>query len=143
MTKAVMVWYYLLMMKKLLLFFAILAFSVSCSQIKEDISDLQNRVDSIEKQLLALQKAYDDGKIIKEVTPYEDDERTGWTIKFSDNSTILIYNGEDGEDAPITITSVEESELDGIIKLIMSDGSEYEFNLDVTFPTGVVVLAER
>ena len=140
MTKAVMVWYYLLMMKKLLLFFAILAFSISCAQIKEDISDLQNRVDSIEEQLQALQKAYDDGMIIKEVTPYEDEERTGWTIKFSDNSTIVIYNGED---APITITSIEKSELDGTIRLIMSDGTEYDFNLDVAFPTGVVVLAEE
>ena len=140
MTKAVMVWYYLLMMKKLLLFFAILAFSISCAQIKEDISDLQNRVDSIEEQLQALQKAYDDGMIIKEVTPYEDEERTGWTIKFSDNSTIVIYNGED---APITITSIEKSELDGTIRLIMSDGTEYDFNLDVAFPTGVVVLSEE
>ena len=66
--------------------------------MQEDISDLQERVDIIESQLTALQTAYNDGKIIKDVKPYQDTEHTGWTIIFSDNESIFLYNGTDGKD---------------------------------------------
>ena len=88
-------------MKKLLLLIVSAFCLFACSDIKEmqaDIADLTDRVDSIEEQLKALQAAYDDGKIIKEVKPLEDETKTGWIIIFSDDSSIVLYDGIDGED---------------------------------------------
>ena len=205
-------------MKKLFtLFISVLVCCVSCSKIDE----LEERVNTIEKQLFELTSAYESGKIIKEVKPYSDENQTGWTITFSDNNSINIYNGTDGEDGitPIfnispegfwevsydngktfslltdsegngfaskgkdgvsvrvsisaddyyvfelydtsnpdnviesiktsihstssnSIKSITKDQYSGIITLVMADGSTYKFNLDVTFPTGIVVLAE-
>jgi hypothetical protein len=182
---------------------------------------LEERVDTIEKQLFELTSAYESGKIIKEVKPYSNGDQTGWTITFSDNNSINIYNGTDGEDGitPIfnispegfwevsydngktfslltdsegngfaskgkdgvsvrvsisaddyyvfelydtsnpdnviesiktsihstssnSIKSITKDQYSGVITLVMADGSTYKFNLDVTFPTGIVVLTE-
>ncbi len=206
-------------MKKLFVLFAVFAFCFSCSGIKEDIEDLQNRVESLEFQLQALKSAYDNGKIIKEVKPYRDAEHTGWTITFSDNQTINIYDGVDGitpqlaidaqgywevsydngdtftkvlngegnpimskgkdgvsvrvavaedgkyviesynyaspetviesietpysSDPAASITSITKDEYSGTIKLVMGGGAEYLFNLDVNWPTSIVILAEN
>ena len=188
---------------------------ISCSDIKSDIEDLQNRVDNIESQLKALSDAYNSGKIIKDVSEYSGDGHTGYTITFSDNSSIIVYNGvtptlainaqgywevsydrgktfaklTDSEGNPImsrgkdglsvrvvvgetgkyviesyyesdpntvvgsietpcssapanSITSILKDPYNGTISLVMADGAEYQFNLDVVFPTGIVVLAE-
>lgn len=205
-------------MKKLFtLFISVLVCCVSCSKIDE----LEERVNTIEKQLFELTSAYESGKIIKEVKPYSNGDQTGWTITFSDNNSINIYNGTDGEDGitPIfnispegfwevsydngktfslltdsegngfaskgkdgvsvrvnvstdgyyvfelydtsnpdnviesiktsihssssnSIKSITKDQYSGVITLVMADGSTYKFNLDVTFPTGIVVLAE-
>lgn len=205
-------------MKKLFtLFISVLVCCVSCSKIDE----LEERVNTIEKQLFELTSAYESGKIIKEVKPYSDENQTGWTITFSDNNSINIYNGTDGEDGitPIfnispegfwevsydngktfslltdsegngfaskgkdgvsvrvnvstdgyyvfelydtsnpdnviesiktsihstssnSIKSITKDQYSGVITLVMADGSTYKFNLDVTFPTGIVVLTE-
>lgn len=188
---------------------------ISCSDIKSDIEDLQNRVDNIESQLKALSDAYNSGKIIKDVSEYSGDGHTGYTITFSDNSSIIVYNGvtptlainaqgywevsydngktfaklTDSEGNPIMsrgkdglsvrvvvgetgkyviesyyesdpntvvgsietpcssassnhISSILKDPYSGTISLVMADGAEYQFNLDVVFPTGIVVLAE-
>lgn len=188
---------------------------ISCSDIKSDIEDLQNRVDNIESQLKALSDAYNSGKIIKDVSEYSEAGQTGYTITFSDNSSIIVYNGvtptlainaqgywevsydrgktfaklTDSEGNPIMsrgkdglsvrvvvgetgkyviesyyesepnavvesietpcssassnhISSILKDPYSGTISLVMADGSEYQFNLDVVFPTGIVVLAE-
>lgn len=218
------------MIKKIVVLILGLACLASCKGIKEDIAELQDRVDTIEAQLKALQDAYDDGKIIKEVTPYDDATNTGWTITFSDNESIVIYDGIDGIDGedgadgadgitPIVtinelgywevsydngvtfalildaegnpimskgdeglsvrvvvseagkyifetyyasdaekvvsfvetpysanpascINSISQDPYSGVILLTMADGTEYKFNLDVVFPTSIVVLAE-
>ena len=205
------------MKKFFALFLSVLVCFVSCSKIDE----LEERVNAIEKQLFELTSAYKNGKIIKEVKPYTDDNQTGWTITFSDNQSINIYNGEDGNDGitPIfnitpegywevsydngetftlltdgegnpvaskgkdgasvrvsisedgyyvfelydnanpenviesiktplssapsnSIKSIAKDQYSGIITLEMADGAVYQFGLDVTFPTGIVVLAE-
>ena len=85
--------------------FTILLLSVcigflSCSRIERiesDIDKLENRTDVIEQQLDALKKAYDDGKIVKEVKPLADGTNTGWVVVFSDDESINIYNGEKGD----------------------------------------------
>ena len=205
-------------MKKLfVLFLSVLVCCISCSKIDE----LEERVNTIEKQLFELTSAYESGKIIKEVKPYSNGDQTGWTITFSDNNSINIFNGADGKDGitpifninpegfwevsydngktftlltdsegnafaskgkdgasvrvsisadgyyvfelydnsnpsnvidsiktPISsapansIKSISKDQYSGIITLEMGDGTIYKFNLDVTFPTGIVVLAE-
>ena len=202
-------------MKRLLILFSIILCCISCSDIKSDIEDLQNRVDNIESQLKALSDAYNSGKIIKDVSEYSEAGQTGYTITFSDNSSIIVYNGvtptlainaqgywevsydngktfaklTDSEGNPImsrgkdglsvrvvvgetgkyviesyyesdpntvvgsietpcssapanSITSILKDPYNGTISLVMADGAEYQFNLDVVFPTGIVVLAE-
>ena len=87
------------MKKTLLLLFALLL-TLSCARIESienDIDALKGRVDTIEESLSKLQQAYSDGKIIKDVVPYADNDSTGWTITFSDNQTINIYDGEKGD----------------------------------------------
>lgn len=130
-------------MKKIFLLILAVFCIMSCSDLREaqeNIDDLYGKVESLANQLKALQDAYDDGMIIKDVTALEDGDRTGWVITFSDNSKITLLNGQD---APISVVSIEKDELNGTIKLTMSDGSEYIFNLDVSFPTSVVVLADK
>ena len=130
-------------MKKIFLLILAVFCIMSCSDLREaqeNIDDLYGKVESLANQLKALQDAYDDGMIIKDVTALEDGDRTGWVITFSDNSKITLLNGQD---APISVVSIEKDELNGTIKLIMSDGSEYLFNLDVSFPTSVVVLTDK
>lgn len=218
-------------MKKLLLALLATICMFACKDLKEaqnDISDIKNnitdivgRLDTIEEQLTALQEAYDDGKIIKDVKSFTDGDLTGWEIMFSDNSSIRVYDGADavtpilninqrlywevsyddgvtftpilGADGqPImskgekgneglslrvvvsesgmyviesfyasasdtviesiltpyssspasAISSIIKDQLTEIITLVMADGSEYKFNLDVLYPTGIVVLAE-
>ena len=58
--------------------------------LDKEVSDIQQAVD-------ALQKAYDDGKVIKSITPIDADN-SGWSIVFSDNSIIRLMNGQDGKD---------------------------------------------
>jgi hypothetical protein len=65
------------MKKTIFLLLSTIALAISCGrieQIESDIDSLGNslgsltdRVEAIETQLLALQKAYEDGKIIKDV----------------------------------------------------------------------------
>lgn len=202
-------------MKRLLILVSVIMCCISCSDIKSDIEDLQNRVDNIESQLKALSDAYNSGKIIKDVSEYSEAGQTGYTITFSDNSSIIVYNGvtptlainaqgywevsydrgktfaklTDSEGNPIMsrgkdglsvrvvvgetgkyviesyyesepnavvesietpcssassnhISSILKDPYSGTISLVMADGSEYQFNLDVVFPTGIVVLAE-
>ena len=202
-------------MKRLLILVSVIMCCISCSDIKSDIEDLQNRVDNIESQLKALSDAYNSGKIIKDVSEYSEAGQTGYTITFSDNSSIIVYNGvtptlainaqgywevsydrgktfaklTDSEGNPIMsrgkdglsvrvvvgetgkyviesyyesepnavvesietpcssassnhISSILKDPYSGIISLVMADGAEYQFNLDVVFPTGIVVLAE-
>ena len=202
-------------MKRLLILVSVIMCCISCSDIKSDIEDLQNRVDNIESQLKALSDAYNSGKIIKDVSEYSGDGHTGYTITFSDNSSIIVYNGvtptlainaqgywevsydngktfaklTDSEGNPVmsrgkdglsvrvvvgetgkyviesyyesdpntvvgsietpcssapanSITSILKDPYNGTISLVMADGAEYQFNLDVVFPTGIVVLAE-
>lgn len=202
-------------MKRLLILVSVIMCCISCSDIKSDIEDLQNRVDNIESQLKALSDAYNSGKIIKDVSEYSGDGHTGYTITFSDNSSIIVYNGvtptlainaqgywevsydngktfaklTDSEGNPVMsrgkdglsvrvvvgetgkyviesyyesepnavvesietpcssassnhISSILKDPYSGTISLVMADGAEYQFNLDVVFPTGIVVLAE-
>ena len=88
-------------MKKyiLLLLLATLAL-VSCTDLDEvnsRLDQLETDVKDLKSALEALQRAYDDGKIISRVDPINS-ETGGWKVTFSDNSTISLLNGADGKD---------------------------------------------
>ncbi|MBQ7819706.1 MAG: hypothetical protein IJ341_08415 [Bacteroidales bacterium] len=63
-------------------------FGPDIDKLKEDVSTLQNTVAD-------LQKAYEGGKIITNVSPITTSQG-GWQITFSDESTINLYNGANG-----------------------------------------------
>ena len=205
------------MKKSIILLLSVIICCFSCSKIDE----LEDRINIIEQQLSELTSAYESGKIIKDVKACTNGDLTGWTITFSDNQSINIYNGVDGKDGitPIlnvnpdgfwevsydngvtfnlltdsegnyftskgkdgasvriavsedgyyvfelyynsnpdnviesiktpmssspsnSIKSIVKDQYSGTITLEMADGSVYQFNLDVTYPTGIVVLAE-
>lgn len=73
--------------------------------IKEQIDNLDNRLTKVEEDLATLElnvdalktltQALKDGKYIESVVALEDE--TGYTITFSDGSSIVIKNGEKGE----------------------------------------------
>ena len=110
-------------MKSLILLLSALICCISCSKI----DDLENRVSTIEKQIGELQSAYQNGKIIKEVTPYVGDDYTGWTISFSDGQSINIYNGNDGADA---ITPIFRINSEGYWEVSYDNGESFSLLTD-------------
>ncbi len=104
----------------LLAFVALLAFA-SCSY---DDSELQNRVEQLEKEMVELQATVSQmntnlqalqttvnvltsGDYIKSVTPVTSgDETVGYTFTFGKNDPITIYNGEDGTNGSTPAISV-------------------------------------
>ena len=66
------------------------------AKMNEDISSIQTIVDALNK-----------GKVITNVEQLED----GYKLTFSDNSSVTLKNGENGENAPIIGVKVDE---DGI-----------------------------
>lgn len=118
---------------------------IACSDlddVKSDIKDLQEEVANLHDLAIQLQTALSSGKLVKSVEPLTDISTGGWNIQFSDGSAIKVINGADGENGVI-IASVVKDEYARIITLTLTDGSSFVFNLDVTYPTGIVVLANE
>ena len=69
----------------------------SCNALKEEINDIKTEIAEIKDALSALQDAYNSGKIISSVTALEGEAAGGWIITFSDNTTIKVTNGKDGQ----------------------------------------------
>lgn len=70
----------------------------SLDGIKDRLNQLETSVQSLQSTMKALQDAYNQGKVIKSVTPLNDAEAGGWLFTFSDNSEIRIENGINGID---------------------------------------------
>lgn len=98
-------------MKKLLTLISCILLLASC---KYDDSDLWEKVDDLDKRLEALEQtvqtmnttisslrtvveALEDGKVVMNIEQTED----GYALKMSDGSTITLYNGRNGADAPV------------------------------------------
>ncbi len=79
-------------MKKTL-FCAVALFAITCcyddSKIWESINDYESRISELETIL----KAYEDNLIINEIT----DIGSGYKIKFSDGTSVIVYHGKDGD----------------------------------------------
>ena len=68
----------------------------SCKNYDEDIANMKTEVEAMKTTLASLQNAYNEGKVITSVTPIEG--VNDWQITFSDNTSITITSGKDGED---------------------------------------------
>lgn len=75
-----------------------LSFFVSCHDYETDIEQIKTDISGIKKDISELQSAYDNGKLIVNVTPIENAADGNWLITFSDNFTIEITSGKDGKD---------------------------------------------
>lgn len=83
----------------------IICMSVFTCVACQSLDDVYGRLDKIETDIMdlqsairALQNAYDQGKIIKTVTPLPEQEPGGWMVLFSDGTYIRIVNGTNGTD---------------------------------------------
>ena len=100
-------------------------------------------MNKIEEQLAALKTAYEDGKIIKDVTPYNGEGNTGWVITFSDNETITIFNGINGEDGADGTNGKDGIDgKDGITPIVTINSEGY---WEVSYDNGVtyVLLTDK
>ena len=76
--------------------FAVLLLS-ACNRYEEDFNEIRTEIAQIKEALSALQDAYNSGKIISSVNALNDEGPGGWLITFSDNTSIQLINGQDGE----------------------------------------------
>ena len=95
------------------------------------LDDLNSRVDALESEVRdlktavnQLEAAYRDGKVVSSVQPNMDDSEKviSWTITFSDNSSLLLVNGKDGESFFKDVTF-----HDGYVFFTMKDGTVFQF----------------
>ena len=110
--------------------------------VKSDVKDLQEEVSDLHDAVSQLQTAMQAGKLVKSVEPLTNVSTGGWNIQFSDGSAIRVVNGVNGENGVI-IADVVKDEDNRVVTLTLADGSSFSFNLDVTYPTGIVVLADE
>lgn len=66
--------------------------------INERLDKLEADAKDLKTALNNLQKAIDNAKIISNYEPFTDASSSGWLLTFTDNSTIKLTNGIDGED---------------------------------------------
>ena len=75
----------------------ILTNCTSLDDVNKRLDTLEEEVTDLKSAMQALQTAYDDGKIVKSVTPLSS-AQGGWLITFSDDTNIKLENGKDGVD---------------------------------------------
>lgn len=88
-----------------------------CSEhddINSRIDKLEEKVDALSDAVSALRNAIESGKVIKSVEALSHDGN-GWLITFSDNSTIRIDNGKDGEKGEDGLTPYFSADLEGYL----------------------------
>lgn len=112
--------------------FAIILSFYGCAnldEVNERLDNLEQRVDRLDTAVKALQEAYSGGKIITSVSPMANaaNQRYGWKITFSDDSSITIVDGEDGVDG---ITPILKVDFDGYWMISFDGGFMYTNILD-------------
>ncbi len=136
-----------------ILLFSLILFSLNAckeKEILERLDKVENQLTDAQASIKELKEAYADGKIIKTVTPL--DENKGWVIIFSDNSKIELFNGEkgkdgvdgkDGKDANPSqvISKMEQDETTHVITMTLEDGTVLKFNTFIVYPTGISILS--
>lgn len=101
-------------MRKLLpMLLAIPMWLAACGNYNDDplrtwVGDLEDRIEALEErcdelndEIVALRtivNSIERGTLIESVTPFVEEERSGYRITFTDGTTITIYNGTNGSD---------------------------------------------
>ncbi|MDE6668588.1 MAG: DUF4988 domain-containing protein, partial [Muribaculaceae bacterium] len=91
------------------------------SGLEDDIRNLNNRVDNLESAVNSLQAAMNAGKLVKSVSSDEE----GWTVTFSDNTSIYIISRE-GLKSAVPRLSIDETGY----WMVSYDGNSYIYLLD-------------
>ena len=124
------------MKKVFFLFIAITLLASGC--YKDDIDDLKDKYEALkteqERQAQALatvQNALQNQLTVTNVTPVSD----GWKITFSDNSTVELKHGKDGDDAPYI---VEINIVDGNVVFEFSEGEPIVIPMTENFACSIV-----
>ncbi len=96
-----------------------------------DLDEVNSRLDTLEKTVFdmqsaikALEQAYKDGKFIKDIKAIEG-ETGGWSIFFSDNTSINIVNGTDGNNGNDGKTPYLKVDQDGYLTVSFDNGETY------------------
>jgi hypothetical protein len=97
------------------------------TDVEGDIADLQKSVTELQKAVTTLQAAYQDGKVIKSIEPLIDSANGGWSVVFSDNTSIHLVNGADGQNG---ITPILEIDNEGYWCVSYDNGINYALLLD-------------
>lgn len=105
--------------------------AVACSNLKDDISELQSEVNSLKETVANLKKANDESKVIKEVKALNDAQ--GWNLIFTDGTSIRLED---------TI-KIDQDETTKVITITMPDGNIFTFNREEIYPTGIIVLTHK
>lgn len=106
---------------------SVAAFTVqSCAKdFSEDIDDIKAQLAAAQASITSLQGAINGGKLVKTVTPVTN----GYTITFSDNSTITILNGATGpagtpgQTGPAGFTPIIGIDAQGYWTVVASQGA--------------------
>lgn len=107
----------------------------------QDLDDIYVRLDKIETKVtdiqsaaLFLQEAYSQAKIIKSVSPLEE-ERHGWIVTFTDNTEIVFLDG--------LVADIDKDETTDVVIIKLTDGRSFWFNTHYVIPLGIAVLSTR
>ncbi|MBR5493117.1 MAG: DUF4465 domain-containing protein [Alistipes sp.] len=111
------------MERKIFVVLALMLLASAFTSCQYDDGDLWNKVNSLEQQvdankediatLTSLVEALNKGKVIVSTTQTE----TGYTLTFSDGSSVSITNGKDGDSFFVSIV-----EQDGMVIITLADG---------------------
>ncbi len=119
-------------------------------KVEEDITALQEKITTLEEAVTSLRTAYESGKVIEKVEPVSEEDMKGWKITFVDGDVITVMSEvieieepEPTEPEGVIIKSIVQDPMTGIVTIELIDGTKFEFDLSVTFPTSIVLLNEE
>lgn len=105
---------------------ALLLFSVSCTDldpVNERIDNLENELNELQAEINKIREAWESYKVVTDIQTLPDSEENGWLLKFTDGSSIIISNGQNG------VTPVVRIDAEGFWE-VSYDGTTYEFITD-------------
>ena len=114
--------------KFILAFLMPLVLLVSCANLDDEITDIREEITELKNALSRLKEAYDGGKIIRSVEPIEGSNN--WLITFSDNTTIEILSGRNGQNGQDGVTPIVKINENNYWCVSYDEGKTYELLLD-------------
>ena len=103
----------------------LLASCNSQDDVSNGLGQIETNVSNLQSAMSALQKAYDDGKNVKSITPLGE-KVGGWEILFSDNTLIRLQNGQNGRDTEAGIDEEDDADdTDNVTPYLFVDQDGY------------------